>query len=55
MDKVKNILASVQSKDVNLLADSINNLGYSLGNKLKFEAFDEFDNVMNNEDIDIIL
>lgn len=52
---VKDILSSMENRDVKLLTDSINNLGYSLGAKLEFETFDEFDNVMNNKDIDIIL
>ncbi|MEG2847771.1 MAG: hypothetical protein RR904_03230 [Bacilli bacterium] len=52
---IKSILTSVENRDVNLLTNSINNLGCSLGRKLEFETFDEFDSVMNNKKIDIIL
>lgn len=52
---IENISVSIKNSNLDMLTESINRLGKSFKKNLQFQNFEEFDDVMNDENINIIL
>ena len=52
---IEDISISIKSSNLDMLTESINKLGKTFKKNLQFQTFEEFDDVMNDENLNIIL